>query len=177
MSVAPFYEGWRLMNDGLVSALEPLSAEQLALPVGSATWPVWASAAHVAGARVFWLCHVLHEAGAETTPFVDPSGAGWEDDLAHPRSGPELAGALRSSWRILEGCLERWTPEMLREEFPRTSGGVTRLHTRQSVLWRLVTHDAYHCGEIALVLGGHGLGGRGPNGPIDMWSGLARAAR
>jgi hypothetical protein len=39
------------------------------------------------------------------------------------------------------------------------------------VLLRLITHDAYHCGEISLVLGSHGLGA------IDLWSGLARVAR
>lgn len=49
-----------------------------------------------------------------------------------------------------------------------------QLHTRQSVLMRLITHEAYHSGELALTLGGHGLGGTSPNDPIDMWSGLSR---
>ena len=30
-SVAPLYEGWHLINDALIAALAPLSAEQLAL--------------------------------------------------------------------------------------------------------------------------------------------------
>ena len=45
------------------------------------------------------------------------------------------------------------------------------MHTRQSVLFRLVTHDAYHTGEMSLDLGSHGLG------EIDLWRGLARIAR
>ena len=174
--VAPFYAGWHLANDALVAAIGPLSAEQLALPIGSATWSVWASVSHIAGTRVFWLCHVLKEPGAETTPFADPDGSGWEDDLGHPRRADELVGVLASTWGIVERCLATWTPAMLGEEFPRTRGAETRLHTRQSVLMRLITHDAYHCGEIALALGAHGLGGGGPNGPIDLWAGLSRVA-
>ncbi len=170
-SIAPYYRGWQLTNDALVAALRPLSTEQLQLTSGSPDWPIWASAAHLAGARVFWLCHVLKEPGAETTPFTDPSGMGWEDDLRHPCRADELAGALESSWTIVARCLATWTPEMLNVEFPRTRGAETRLHTRQSVLIRLITHDAYHCGEISLTLGAHGLG------ELDLWTGLSRVGQ
>lgn len=167
-TVAPFYEGWRLFNDGLVAALAPLSTEQLALPVGSTTWPIWASASHLAGARVYWLCAVFKEPGAETTPFTDPTGFGWEDDLAHPRSAVELVGALVSSWKIVDRCLATWTPETLGQEARRTRGTEVQIHTRQSVLMRLLTHDAFHSGEISLTLGSNGLGA------IDPWVGLKR---
>jgi uncharacterized damage-inducible protein DinB len=170
-SVAPFYEGWRLTNQSLIGALERLSPDQLQVPVGSPTWPIWASAAHLAGARVFWLCAVFKEPGAETTPFTDPTGFGWEDDLGHPRTAEELVHALRSSWNIVERCLATWTPETLGHEARRVRNGEVRIHTRQSVLIRLITHDAYHCGEMSLTLGSHGLGA------IDLWTGLSRIAR
>jgi uncharacterized damage-inducible protein DinB len=170
-SVAPFYAGWHVLNDALVTALAPLSTEQLALPVGSAPWPIWASASHLAGARVFWLCHVFKEPGAETTPFTDATGFGWEDELTRPRSADELVEALTSSWRIVERCLATWTPETLDQEARRARGSEVRVHTRQSVLMRLITHDAYHCGEISLTLGSHGFPA------IDPWIGLSRVAR
>lgn len=170
-TVAPYYDGWRLFNDALAAALAPLSAEQLALPVGSFTWPIWASASHLAGARVYWLCDVFKEPGVETTPFTDPANFGWEDDLAHPRTAEELVGALTSSWAIVERCLATWTPETLRQEARRTRGTEVQYHTRQSVLVRLLTHDAFHCGEISLVLGSNRLG------EIEPWAGLARVAR
>ena len=169
-TIAPFYEGWHLINDALSAALAPLSPEQLALAVGSPTWPVWASASHLAGARVYWLCHVFKEPGAETTPFTDPTGFGWEDDLAHPRTAAELVGALASSWKIVERCLETWTPETLDQEARRTRGTQVQIHTRRSVLMRIITHDAYHCGEISLTLGSTGLAA------IDPWVGLSRVA-
>lgn len=176
--IEPFYRGWRLANEALVATLRDLTVDQLRLPVGSPSWPVWASVSHIAGARVYWFCSVLHEPGIDSTPFrdIDIATAGWEDDLAHPRAADELVDALTSSWGIVARCLETWTPRMLEEEFPRGRGDVVQLHTRQSVIMRLITHDAFHCGEIALTLGSQGFGGGGPNGPIDMWRGLSRIA-
>lgn len=144
------------------------------MPIGPSGWQVWSIVAHIAGARVYWLCHVLGEPGAETTPFIEP-GVGWEDDPSHPRDAAELVHALRSSWRIVQHALDTWTPDTLAREAPRVRGDLVQLHTRQSVLMRLITHDAYHCGEVALALGSHGLGGNSPNGPIDMWAGLSRS--
>jgi len=169
--VAPFYKGWQLQNERLVAALRPLNAEQLALAVGSPDWPIWASASHIAGTRVFWLCTVFGEPGVEATPFAGSGYVGWEDDLAHPRSASELAGALESTWRIIERCLATWTPESLGQEARRVSGTEVQLHTRQSVLFRMLTHEAYHTGEISLTLGSAGLGA------IDLWRGLGRVVQ
>ncbi len=170
-NIAPFYAGWQLANRALVEAVAPLSVDELQLAIRS-EWPIWASASHIAGARVYWLGHVFGEPGVETTPFHDPA-VGWEDDLAHPRGASELVEALDSSWRIVERCLQTWTPESLSETARRIRAGQVQIHTRQSVLWRLITHDAFHAGEISLILGAHGLGSGSPNGAIDLWSGLA----
>jgi uncharacterized damage-inducible protein DinB len=156
-NLAPFYDGWRRFNDRLIEGLGGLSTEQLGVRAAPDQWPIWALAAHTAAARVYWLCHILKEPGAETTPFTDASGEGWEDDLTHPRSPAEVASALESSWAIVQRCLETWTTGMLEDEFERPSGHDIQIHTRQSVLMRLITHDAYHCGEISQLLGSHGL--------------------
>jgi len=159
-----FYDGWRTCNTRLVDGLRDLSPDQLQLAPSPSAWPIWALAAHTAGARVYWLCGVLKEPGAETTPFPDPqSGVGWEDDPATPRRAVELVTALETSWRIAERCLQAWQPSMLADEFTRVIAGKTQIHPRQSVLMRLITHDAFHSGEVSAVLGAHGL----PE--IDLW--------
>jgi uncharacterized damage-inducible protein DinB len=163
-ALTPFYGDWRKYNGRLVDTMRSLSDEQLKLRATPNYWPIWAIAAHAAGARVYWLCGVFKESGAETTPFTDPlNGHGWEDDESTPRGSDELVIALESSWKIIERCLELWTPSMLGDEFTREIGGKIQKHTRQSMLMRLITHDAYHTGEISLVLGMHGL----PE--IDLW--------
>ena len=140
-----------------------MTVEQLAIRSAPDLDPIWATVGHAAGGRVYWLCGVFGESGAETTPFPDPEGPGWEDDLSVPRAAEELVVALESTWRIVEGCLNRWTMDMLSESFPREYAGQVQQHTRTSVLQRLFTHEAWHCGELSLTLGIHKL----PQ--IDLW--------
>ncbi|HEV2249737.1 MAG TPA: DinB family protein [Candidatus Limnocylindria bacterium] len=163
-SLAFLYGGWRTCNTRLADRLRDLSPAELQLASSPSAWPIWALAGHTAGARVYWLCGVLREAGAETTPFPDPlSGVGWEDDPASPRRADELVTALETSWLIVERCLRTWQPDMLGAEVTRVVAGGTQRHTRQSVLMRLITHDAFHAGEVSSILGAHGL----PE--IDLW--------
>src|SRR5687767_5942223 len=90
-SAASIYPDWPQYAARLRDAVKDLTADQLAIRAGPEHAPIWALAAHVAGSRVYWLCGVFEEPGAERTPFTEPaSGLGWEDDEAHPRSGEEL---------------------------------------------------------------------------------------
>jgi uncharacterized damage-inducible protein DinB len=162
-SVAPLYQDWPQHNARLRDAVRFLTAEQLLIRAGPDHASIWQLAAHVAGTRPYWLCGILGEPGADTTPFADPDGEGWEDDPAHPRSGEELAWALDSTFLVVRECLERWTPDDLAFEAPRAFGGITVVHTRASILNRLFSHDAFHAGEISQLLGLHGL----PE--IDLW--------
>ena len=167
VSIRPFYAGWGEYNEQIISVVDPMTSAQLQIRPSPERWPIWATVAHMAGARVYWLCGVLGEPGGTTASFIDLStGMGWEDDPSTPRDADELRGALRTSWKIVDGCLERWTPAMLEESFERT--GSVQAHTRQSVLMRLISHDAYHCGELSQTLGIEGL----PQ--IDLWPPAAR---
>ena len=158
------YDMWPQYNRRLREVIGAMTAEQLAIRPSPDHWPVWATVGHTAGSRVYWLCHVLGESGAEATPFADAGGdAGWEDDLDHPRGADELVEALDSTFRVVEGCLDRWTPEMLADEIDRDYMGTHQVHTRGSILQRLFSHDAYHCGEVSQTLGIAGL----PQ--IDLW--------
>jgi len=154
---------WPQYNHRLRDVIDAMSAEQLAIRPSADLWPIWATVGHTAAARVYWLCHVVGEPGADATPFTDATGFGWEDDLDHPRSASELVQALDSTFLVVEGCLDRWTPDMLADEIHRDFQGTSQVHTRSSILQRLFSHDAYHCGELSQTLGIHGL----PQ--IDLW--------
>ena len=165
-SVASLYPDWPQYAARIRDAVKDLTTDQLALRAGPEHGPIWALAAHVAGSRVYWLCGVFEEPGAERTPFATPlTGLGWEDDEAHPRSGDELAWALDSSWDVVRDCLARWPMDDLDRTASRLiRDGVRQLHGRASVLNRLCSHDAFHGGEISQLLGRHGLP------PIDLWA-------
>jgi len=159
MSVRLYYDRWPQYQQRMLDVVATLTDEQLALRAGPDQWSVWALLAHTAGARLYWLCNVLKEPGAEGTPWPDLPDDGWEDDLDHPRTAGELVFALSSTYAIIDRVLDAWTPEMLEERFDRTIWDTHQRHSRASILQRLLTHDAYHVGEVNQVLGVHGIEG------------------
>jgi uncharacterized damage-inducible protein DinB len=164
MSIRRFYDRWPQYNRRLTEIVGAMTDEQLAIRPSPGGAPIWATVGHTAGARTYWLCGVVGEPGAETTPFPDPlNGEGWEDDLDHPRGAAELVTALDTTWAIIDRLLDRWTPELLDETVERRYGEMVQVHSRASILQRLITHEAYHCGELSQTLGIHGL----PQ--IDLW--------
>ena len=170
-SLRPFYADWAGYNRRWIDGIRRLTPEDLALPVPARRddetepWPIWAVAAHTVGPRVFWLCDVFGEPGAEQTPFPGDT-PGWEDDLSHPRTVDELVWAWESTWKVIEGVLDRWTVDTLDVSVRREERGrAAEVHTRQSILLRMITHEGYHLGEINLTLGAHG------REPIDPWPG------
>lgn len=167
MSVELIYEGWRRVQDRLIARLPHMTSEVLALKATEDSWPIWAMIGHVAGARAYWLCTVCGEPGLETTPFPDPANEGWEDRLDQPRGSSELLGAVESTWAVVDRCLERWSPDELQVAFTRVRNGETQRHTRYSVLTRLVMHDAFHIGEVSLLLGEHGHRSLDPWEPVQ----------
>ena len=170
-TLRPFYADWAGYNRRWIEGIRRLTPGDLALPVpaqrgyDTPAWPIWAVAAHTVGPRVFWLCDVFGEPGAEATPFPGDT-PGWEDDLERPRTVDELVWAWESTWQIIEGCLDRWTVDTLDVEVRREEPGRSpEAHTRQSILMRMINHEAYHLGEINLVLGSNG------REPIDPFPG------
>ena len=164
MSIRLFYDRWPQYNRRLTEIVGAMTDDQLAIRPDPERWPIWATVGHTAGTRTYWLCGVLDEPGAEATPFPDPMALeGWEDDLDHPRSATELVTALDTTFAIIDRLLDRWTPEMLAEEVVREYGDSRQVHSRASILQRMFTHEAYHCGELSQTLGIVGL----PQ--IDLW--------
>jgi uncharacterized damage-inducible protein DinB len=164
MPIRPFYDRWPQYNRRLTEIIGAMTDEQLAIRPAPDRWPIWATVGHTAGTRVYWLCTVVGEPGAATTPFPDPTVLdGWEDDLDHPRSAIELVTALDTTFAIIDRCLDVWTPAMLEEVVERSLGDQRQLHSRASIVQRMFSHEAYHCGELSQTLGIHGL----PQ--IDLW--------
>lgn len=163
-SIRPIYDKWPQYNRRLRDVIAAMTDEQLAIRPSPEGLPIWAIVGHTAAMRVYWLCEIAGEPGAEATPFAVPLTQGWEDDLSHPRSAAELVGALDTTFAVIEGVLDRWTPDMLGTEVRRESNGAVTIHSRSSILQRMLSHEAYHCGELSQTLGIHGL----PQ--IDLWA-------
>jgi uncharacterized damage-inducible protein DinB len=164
VSIRAIFDKWPQYNRRIVEVVRPMTPEQLAVRPAPGLSPIWATVAHTAGTRVYWLCGVVGEPGADETPFPETvTGDGWEDHEETPRAAAELVTALESTFRIVEGCLDRWTPELLNETVERRYADTVQVHTRSSILQRLLTHEAYHAGELSQTLGINDL----PQ--IDLW--------
>jgi uncharacterized damage-inducible protein DinB len=165
--LGPFYDGWANHQRLVLDAIGGLGPEQLALRTAPDEMAIWQIASHMAGSRAYWFHDILGEGdpavrdmfrvASTTVPGLPLDDAGWEDDETHPRTATEIVDAFRETWSLMEGCLERWTPDDLTVQLPQGSSG--RLTTRAWVIWHLMEHEAHHAGAISLVLGTNGLSG------------------
>jgi hypothetical protein len=166
MTIRAAYGMWPQYNRRVRDVVAGLTDEALAIRAHPEGLPIWGLMGHTVAMRVYWLCEVVGEPGAETTPFWEGGGTiDWADDLSHPRSADELAAAFDSTFAIVDGCLDRWTIDQLTEDIERHYGGTVQVHTRGSILQRLLTHEAWHAGELSQTLGIHGLS------QPDLWRG------
>ena len=141
-----------------------MTDEQLAIRPTSERWPIWATVGHTACQRVFWICDFAGEPGAENTPFTNAAyDCPGDDDLEHVLSPAKLGEALDATFQIVEGCLDRWTLEMLDEVIRRPEWDGTWVHTRGSVIQRVFSHDIWHTAELNETLAANGLP------PVDLW--------
>jgi hypothetical protein len=162
--IRPAFSSWPRYNAKLREVVASLTDEQLGLHPSPERWPLWATVGHTACQRVFWLCDFAGAPGAETTPFTNAAfDCPGDDDLEHVLGPDRLADALDSTCRIVEGCLDRWTSDMLDEEVRREDVGEGWVHTRGWVIQRVFTHDVHHIAELNETLGRVGLR------QIDLW--------
>ena len=152
-TVRALYADGTQYRSRLVDAVRDLTAESwpsgpARTTIRSGRWPPTAPALACSG------CAASSVSLARTprrSPTPCPGSAG---RTSRPSAvAAELVIALETTGAIIERCLDTWTVDMLEVEFERGSGDSSRMHTRRSVLLRLLSHDAFHSGEISQLLG------------------------
>jgi len=147
----PLQVGWERYQGLLVRAVAPLSTADLALRAAPSLWPVGGLAGHIVAARVGWFQGWMGEGDPALAPLDH-----WGAEDASPRTAAELADGLEATWRMMQDCLARWTPEMLDDPFTRERSHGTVTRTRGWIIWHVIEHDLHHGGELSLTLGMHG---------------------
>lgn len=154
-TLATIYEQWQGYQERLRNAIAPLTDEQLAIRAAPHLRSVGENAAHIIGCRAGWLTDFLHEdCGADVAEMTD-----WDESGAAAPSAGALARGLNRTWECMAACLDRWTPEQMRETFPDDWDGKVVHLSRAWVVYHVLEHDLSHGGEISLTLGMHNLQG------------------
>lgn len=150
-----FYDGWAEQHRRIVETLRPLTPEQVQFRPSPDEWAIWMLASNMAGGRLYWLCFML---GEDSLGISMEDWSGWEDTPDNPRTAAELVEAFERTWAIAEHCLDRWTLSDLNVEVTKNNWwGQPVTISPAWVLWRIMSHEAHHGSEIALILRMHNL--------------------
>ena len=152
-TLTTFYTEWKAYQDRLKAALEPLTAEQLALRAAPNLRSIGENAAHIVGCRAGWFTYVLGEDGSADVKAI----ANWDELGAPAQSSAELVRGLDLTWQLMADCLARWSPTDMQQTFPDDWDGVQVQLSRAWIVWHVLEHDLHHGGEVSLTLGMHDL--------------------
>lgn len=122
LPLATFYKGWDVYQQLLVTAIAPLSPDQLALRSAPHLWSIGMIAAHIVATRVWWFHMWMGEGSSDLAPI-----AAWDENEAPSRPAAELVVGLETTWQMIQDALARWTPSDLDQVFQypcRTSSGL-----------------------------------------------------
>lgn len=155
LSLFNFYKGWDVYQRHLVTAIAPLTTEQLTLRSSQHHWSVGMIATHIVATRAGWFHTRMGEGGTEMAAIE--LWDYWDEMEVPVRSAAELVDGLERTWQMIQDALTRWTAADFEQVFPHPSNDESLARSRQYIIWHVLEHDIHHGGEISSILGAHGL--------------------
>lgn len=147
------YRGWDDQHTSLVRTLERLGDAQLGLTAAPGQRTAGELFGHIVGGRINWLHRVLGLGRPDLLAALE----GWGLTPGLERDAAGLLVWLRRSWEPAQQALDAWTVADLTVTLDLPYEGRMYRVPRQWVLWRIMSHDTHHGGELALLLGMHGV--------------------
>ena len=156
-TLTTFYTSWKAYQDHIKGALVPLTAEQLQLRAAPHLRSIGENVLHVIACRAYWFTDFLGEdCGEEMKVYAEWNKVALTLGATIPPT-PEMVQGLDYTWRFIADCLDRWSPDEMRQTFPDNWDGKQVDVSRAWVVWHVMEHDLHHGGELSLTLGTHGL--------------------
>ncbi len=147
------YEGWEGYQQSLVHAVAPLTGEQLAWRPAPNQRSVGELVSHVAVGRSAWFNRMGAPGAAELVRQA--AAAGTESAMA--QDAGVLVHWLEASWSMIEETLSQWTVTDLEKTYRLSYQGQIFAISRQWTIWRILSHDIHHGGQLAIMLGIQGI--------------------
>ncbi len=163
-SLATVYDGWAGHQTSLVNAIALLTPDQLRWRPTAQFHSIGESVRHLSLARVTWFARMDAPGSAALLDHIPV----WAEDsdgnrdivesaLPITEQATELVHWLTITWQMIEQTLHTWDVADLAKTYPHTWNGQTYAVSRQWTIWRILTHDVHHGGQIALMLGLQGI--------------------
>ena len=133
-NVAPYYKGWETYQDLLITAIAPLTAEQLALRAAPHLRSISENMLHIIAVRARWFHRFMGEGDDDIAALMV-----WDRKESPARSAAELVDGLKQSMQLIQQSLTRWTSTDLEFVFKGADPhyGDYSL-TRQWVIWHVI---------------------------------------
>jgi len=163
ISLAKVFDGWNGYQTSLVNAIAPLTREQLISQPPNLR-SIGDLARHISLGRVTWFARM----GAPGSTALVKRIELWEADsdgnkdivesaIAITEDAKELVNWLELTWQMIAKTLTTWNVSDLAQTYRHTWNGKTYAVSRQWTLWRILSHDVHHGGELSLMLGLQGI--------------------
>jgi uncharacterized damage-inducible protein DinB len=163
-SLMAVYEGWEGYQSSLVNAIAPLTSAQLAWRPAPEANSVGEVARHISLGRITWFMRM----GAPGSGALARRVKAWETDsdgnqdivegaIAITDQASELVRWLEVTWQMIETTLKSWHVSDLGKTYLHKWNGKDYAISRQWTIWRILSHDIHHGGELSLMLGLQGI--------------------
>jgi uncharacterized damage-inducible protein DinB len=163
-SLSKIFDGWNGYQTSLVHAIAPLTREQLVWRPAPNLRSVGEVARHVSLGRVTWFARMGAPASAEVVKQIehweidDDSNRDIVEDMMNiTEEASQLVNWLELTWQMINETLNTWIVDDLAETYQPVWNGKKYIVSRQWTLWRMLSHDLHHGGELSLMLGLQGI--------------------
>jgi uncharacterized damage-inducible protein DinB len=160
--LAQILEGWDGYQTSLLHATGPLTSRQLAWRPAPERRSVGELIRHICTGRITWLAR-MGAPGIDTVAgrvprwHADDDGTRRVDDESVPcDDAAVLTEWLTLSWQPIQRLLEEWTVD----DLFRTYRLAEYVVSRQWTIWRIMSHDIQHGGQLATMLALQGIDAR-----------------
>jgi uncharacterized damage-inducible protein DinB len=163
-SLASVYDGWNGYQTSLVHAIAPLTRQQLLWRPAPDARSVGEVARHISLGRVTWFARMNAPGSLEVVKQINH----WETDsdgnqdivqdtIAITEQAGELVRWLELTWQMISKTLSTWEVSDITQTYGHTWNEKTYSVSRQWTIWRIMSHDIHHGGELSLMLGLQGV--------------------
>jgi len=161
--LAQVFDGWNGYQTSLVHAIAPLTTDQLSWRAAPDRRSAGELIRHISLGRITWFSRMGapdSDAVARAVPqwYTDGDGSRHPVEESVLSDNPSiLAEWLELSWRPIQRMLKEWTVNDLFQTFPHRFRGTDYVVSRQWTIWRIMSHDLHHGGQLAMMLAVQGI--------------------